>query len=81
MSEKQQTAVEQFAISLYDNGFLQGNGDEIQNLLEQHLKIEKEQMIEMVYQIKHYTYFPEYTNHTQDQLVDKYYNETYGGNK
>jgi len=81
MSEKQQTAVEQFAIALYDNGFLQGDGDEIQNLLEQHLKIEKEQMIEMVYQIKHYTYFPEYTNHTQDQLVDKYYNETYGGNK
>jgi len=81
MSEKQQTAVEQFAIALYDNGFLQGDGDEIQNLLEQHLKIEKEQMIEMVYQIKHYTYFPEYTNHTQDQLVDKYYNETYGGKK
>jgi hypothetical protein len=77
---KEQTAVEQFAIALYEGGYLQGNGDEIQELLEQHLKIEKEQMIEMVYQIKHYTYFPEYTNHTQDQLVDKYYNETYGGN-
>ena len=47
-------------------------------IVQQALAMEKEQMIDMVYQIKHYTYFPEYTNHTQDQLVDKYYNETYG---
>ena len=78
---KKQTAVEQFATALYEGGYLQGNGDEIQNLLEQHLKIEKDQMIDIVYQIKHYTHFLEYTNHTQDQLIDKYYNETYGGNK
>jgi hypothetical protein len=44
-------------------------------------EIEKEQMIDIVYQIKHYTYFPEYTNYTTDQLIDKYYNETYEGNK
>jgi hypothetical protein len=50
-------------------------------LLQKAKEMEKEQMIDIVYQIKHYTYFPEYTNYTQDQLVDKYYNETYGGNK
>jgi len=45
-TNKQQTPVEQFAIALYEGGYLQGNGDEIQNLLEQHLEMEKEQMIE-----------------------------------
>jgi len=39
------SAVEQFAIALYEGGYLQGNGDEIQKLLEQHLEMEKEQII------------------------------------
>ena len=47
MSNKtQQTAVEQFAIALYEGGYLQGNGDKIQKLLEQYLEKEKEQMID-----------------------------------
>jgi hypothetical protein len=43
MSNK--TSVELFAIALYEGGYLQGNGDEIQKLLEQYLEMEKEQMI------------------------------------
>jgi uncharacterized protein related to proFAR isomerase len=43
---KQKTAVELFATALYENGFLQGDGDRIQELLEQHLEMEKEQMID-----------------------------------
>jgi hypothetical protein len=42
-NNKQQTAVEQFAISLYENGFLTGNGDEIQELLEKAKAMQKQQ--------------------------------------
>jgi len=40
------TTVELFATALYEGGYLQGNGDEIQKLLEQHLEMEREQMID-----------------------------------
>ena len=42
------TAVEQFAIALYEKGLLIGNGDEIQELLEQAKLIER-QRIENAY--------------------------------
>ncbi len=42
-NNKQQTAVEQFAIALYENGFLTGNGDKIQELLEKAKEMENEQ--------------------------------------
>ena len=67
MSNKQQTAVEQFAIALYEGGYLQGNGDEIQNLLEQHLEINKEQIEDACW--------------AGGNDGKQYYNETYGGNK
>ena len=68
------TAVELFAIALYEGGYLQGNGDEIQKLLEQHLEMEKEQIIEA---FKHGELPPLFVNFDAEQ----YYNETYGGNK
>jgi hypothetical protein len=43
MSNKQQTAVEQLAIALYENGFLQGDGDRIQEIVEIFKEMEKEQ--------------------------------------
>jgi hypothetical protein len=71
MSEKPKTSVEQFAIALYEGGYLQGNGDEIQKLLEQHLEMEKERMIEfgclLTFESKH--------------IIEEDYNEIYGGNK
>jgi hypothetical protein len=36
MSNNKQSSVELFAIALYEGGYLQGNGDEINELLEQH---------------------------------------------
>jgi hypothetical protein len=67
------TAVELFAIALYEAGHLQGNGDEIQKLLEKHLEMEKEQMIDFAYDFS-------------DELIRRgdlinTYEETYGGNK
>jgi hypothetical protein len=69
------TAVEQFAIALYEKGFLQGNGDEIEKLLNTFQEMEREQIKDA------YNY-----GHT-DGVNDKpgltsgtiYYNETYGG--
>jgi hypothetical protein len=46
MSNK--SSVELFAIALYEGGYLQGNGDKIQNLLEQHLEMEKEEKKEEI---------------------------------
>jgi hypothetical protein len=69
-----QTAVEWFAIALYENGFLQGNGDEIQELLEQAKEMEKEQ-IENAYNESFRLRDKPYST------AKKYYNETYGGNK
>jgi hypothetical protein len=46
MSDKQKTSLEQFAIALYEKGFLTGNGDEIQNLLDPHLEIHKKEVID-----------------------------------
>lgn len=44
MSNNKQSSVEQFAIALYEGGFLQGNGDEINDLLERHKAMHKEEM-------------------------------------
>ena len=67
------TTLELFATALYEGGYLQGNGDEIQKLLEQHLEMEKEQMIDFAYDFS-------------DELIRRgdlinAYNEIYGGNK
>jgi NADH:ubiquinone oxidoreductase subunit 3 (subunit A) len=73
---KNKTAVEEFAIALYEGGYLQGNGDEIQKLLEQHLEMEKEQIIdayECGFESEHDARIP------QSSMI--YYNKTYGDNK
>jgi hypothetical protein len=75
-NNKQQTSLELFAVALYEGGYLQGNGDEIQKLLQQHLEMEKERMIE----------FGElcWKNLLRSDVIMRprdVYNETYGGNK
>jgi hypothetical protein len=73
MSNKtQQTAVEQFAIALYEGGYLQGNGDEIETLLNQFREMEKE-IIEKTYD--------DAIMKGRQEDGEQYYNETYGGNK
>jgi hypothetical protein len=72
MSNK--SSVELFAIALYEGGYLQGNGDKIQNLLEQHLEMEKEQIEEAYkYARAHWS--------REDGNAERYYEQTYGGNK
>ena len=79
------TPVELFAIALYEGGYLQGNGDKIQNLLEEHLVIQKQQIIDAHWKgqddEKDYYNMGDkcITRHIDNSI--KYYNETYGGNK
>lgn len=78
MSENK-TALEQFAIALYENGFLVGNGDDIQELLNKAKEIEKEQMIEFAQEV----FRNRYNQITQSlgNIADEIYNETYGEGK
>jgi len=75
---KQQTAVEELAIALYDGGYLKGNGDEIQKLVDKAKEMEKEQMWEYIK--KNYCIGHKSLEFHRLEF-EKYYNETYGGNK
>jgi hypothetical protein len=44
MSNNKQSSIELFAIALYEGGYLQGNGDQIDELLERHKAIHKEEI-------------------------------------
>jgi hypothetical protein len=70
-----QTAVELFALDLYEKGLLKGNGDEIQELLEQAKQMEKEQIVD--------AYTECWMNDGGNGFhkvkeAESYYNETYG---
>ena len=73
---KQKTALEQFAVALYENGFLVGNGDDIQELLNKAKEIEKEQMIEFAQEV----FRNRYNQITQSlgNIADDIYSENYG---
>ena len=74
-NNKQQTAVDLFAIALYENGFLTGNGDEIQELLEKAKAIDKGQRQHLFEQSRLNNKFVG----LKYKSFDEYYNETYGG--
>lgn len=67
MSNKKQSSIELFAIALYEKGFLKGNGNEINDLLEEHKAMHKEEIKDAVNSCGY-----------QDE-ADYYYNETFGG--
>ena len=48
MTNNKKTALELFAIALYEKGLLIGNGDWMQNVLEEFKEIEKEQTINFI---------------------------------
>jgi len=83
-NETKQTVLELFAIALYEKGFLTGNGDEIQELLQQAKAIEKEHELNLIKFTKeifelgksHFSY----AIITNEEILELY-NETYGGNK
>lgn len=68
------SSVELFAISLYEKGFLQGNGYEINDLLEQAKEMHKEEIINAVHLCG-------YIGGATDEEATEYYILTYGGNK
>ena len=74
---KEKSSLELFAIALYEKGYLQGNGDEINDLLERHKAMHKKEILESY----------RWGRYDSDKLVmserfyrEQYYNETYGGN-
>jgi hypothetical protein len=76
--ETKQTPLEQFAIALYEKGLLIGNGDWMQDVLQEFKEIEKHEMIEFANDLLaqndiNYIAVP--------NLAEQYYNETYGGNE
>ena len=78
--KKKQSSIELFAIALYEKGFLKGNGNDINDLLEEHKAMHKEEVVkafdegqECEYQV-HINSAPKYDSET-------YYNETYTNEK
>jgi hypothetical protein len=65
-----QTSIEQFAIALYENKFLQGNGNEIDDLLVYFKAMHKVEVVNAV------DGFPIHTRHMDGE---EYYNEIFGG--
>ena len=53
--ETKQTALEQFAIALYQKGLLIGNGDWMQDVLQEFKEIEKEHIIESILENRNIT--------------------------
>ena len=74
------SSVELFAIALYEGRYLQGNGDEIQKLLEQYLEIEKEQIIK-AFDDGDYNYHYSRKTGNDFENGEEYFKELYGGNK
>ena len=78
MSNK--SSVELFAIALYEGGYLQGNGDEINDLLEHHKAMHKKEIKDAIFwgNIKGYD---EHKRTCIDDEDEQFYEQTYGGNK
>ena len=77
------SSVELFAIALYEGGYLQGNGDEINDLLEQHKAMHKEE-IENAFDNGCDIGCDIGSNHDYHEGHNQgyeYYEQTYGGNK
>ena len=72
MSNKKQSSVQLFAIALYEKGFLKGNGNDINDLLEEHKAMHKEE-VQDAYRISP-------NNELWSNSGIDYYNETFGGN-
>jgi hypothetical protein len=74
MSNK--SSVELFAIALYEGGYLQGNGDEINDLLEHHKAMHKKEIKDAIF----WGNIKGYDEHKRTWVFDEdeqYYNETF----
>jgi len=78
MENKKQSSIELFAIALYEKGFLKGNGDEINDLLEEHKAIHKEEVISFAKKCLDKALDTDVR--TAHSKAEELYNETFGGN-
>jgi len=70
-NETNKSAVEQLAIALYENGFLQGDGDGIQEIVEIFKEMEKEKLKD--------SWVEGSIHWGTNKTFEQYYNETFGG--
>jgi hypothetical protein len=78
MSNYKQSSVEQFAIALYEKGLLIGNGDWMQDILNEYKAMHKEEMIEFGNDLLAQN---DTTYIAMPNLSEQYYNQLFGGNK
>ena len=78
MSNNKQSSVEQFAIALYEKGLLIGNGDWMQDILNEYKAMHKEEMIEFGNDLLAQN---DTTYIAMPNLSEQYYNQLFGGNK
>ena len=70
------SSVEQFAIALYEGGYLQGSGDDINYLLEMAKEMHKQEIKDA------FTNGFRFSKNSKYSIADEaFYNLTYGGNK
>ena len=74
------SSLELFALSLYEKGLLQGNGNHIDDLLL-HFKAMHKEEIQLAFQSGKLDAAKHIFNETESKDSEQYYNETYGGNK
>ena len=79
MSNKKKSSIDLFAIALYEKGFLKGNGDEINDLLEEHKAMQKEEIVESYREGR--TDQQSANDSFYNRNAEQYYNETFGGEK
>jgi hypothetical protein len=70
------TAVEELAIALYEGGYLKGNGDEIQKLVDKAKENEKLRMILFACDV--HMDIKKHRVKSLMELVEEMYNKTYG---
>jgi hypothetical protein len=76
MSNEKQSSLELFALALYEGGYLQGNGDEINDLLEHHKAMHKKEIKDAIF----WGNIKGYDEHKRTWVFDEdeqYYNETF----
>ena len=77
-NNKQSSSLEQLAIALYENGFLQGNGDEIDDLLLHFKAMYKKEMCQFAdeFSIECINF-----HHEKTMSPERFYELTFGGNQ
>ena len=75
------SSIERFAIALYDNGFLKGNGTEINDLLEYYKEISKDDLEAAIIEAFDQGVIAEFTHQVSgapETSGQEYFNQTYG---